>query len=157
MKIQYRNQMLSTKNSSATTKDNIEDHKSLYLWFKPLHNAIPHRLQMQVYQCKQCLDKSCHQYTFLNGELSFNLYVKRSQKIICMVSIHHSGLDLTCVCVYESAVRDHPPPDLITVALHKPLCHKEVKDTDIYYPQSISHFLYSGVVKHTIKCAFFCL
>ncbi len=47
--------------------------------------------------------------------------------------------------------------DLITVALHKPLCHKEVKDTDIYYPQSISHFPYSGVVKHTIKCVFFCL
>ncbi len=54
-----------------------------------------------------------------------------------------------CVCVYESEVREYPPPDLITVALHKPLCYKEVKATAIYYPQSISHFLYSGVVKHT--------
>lgn len=72
-----------------------------------------------------------------------------------MVSIQHSGLDLTCVCVYESEVREYPPPDLITVALHKPLCHKEVKATAIYYPQSISHFLYSGVVKHTPLSVYF--
>lgn len=149
--------MLSTKNSSATTKDNLEEHKcfknkSLYLWFKPLRNAIPHRLQ--VYQCKQCLDKSCHQYKFLNGELSFNLYVKRSQRSY-MVSIQHSGLDLTRVCVYESEVREYPPPDLITVALHKPLCHKEVKALPFITHSPSVTFSIQGLSNTHIKCVFF--
>lgn len=83
------------------------------------------------------------------------LYVKRSQRSY-MVFIQHSDLDLTCLCVYGSEFREYPPPDLITVSLHKPLWLKEVKATAIYYPQSISHSLYSGFVKHTpLSVSFF--
>lgn len=116
----YSDQTLSTKNSGATTKDDLEEYiclatkKSTYIWFT---NSL---------QCLVTLTSvsTNEDYNAINAEHSFNLYVMIG--IMCMWMVpQRSGIYSTFkprfdmyAFIHGSEVREYPPPDLIAISLH---------------------------------------